>query len=206
MAGTRKRRGASPPAAGETGVRARIFKWIAGITAVISLVIGVHQLVTLGGASRQRRRQVAELLSTESVQRSSGDFAGAWTSLDKAIQIDNSNSQARREQEDLAMAWLDADRPIGENQKFSDLVERVAPAVSRAAASEDRSRKADAFAHLGWADFLRSRDGVRRPETRGGEATGRLLPQSARGRSQQCLRKRNVGPPDPVEGEETGRR
>ncbi len=160
MAGTRKRRGASPPAAGETGVRARIFKWIAGITAVISLVIGVHQLVTLGGASRQRRRQVAELLSTESVQRSSGDFAGAWTSLDKAIQIDNSNSQARREQEDLAMAWLDADRPIGENQKFSDLVEKVAPAVSRAAASEDRSRKADAFAHLGWADFLRSRDGV----------------------------------------------
>lgn len=150
----------SPTAKGETGVRGKIFKWIAGVTAVISLIIGVHQVVTLGRSARERRRQIAELLSVASVQKDSGDFAGAWASLDKASQLDNSRREVRREQEDLAMAWLEAGRLSGDNRKFSDLVEKVAPALSRAAASEDRSRRADAFAHLGWADFLRSRDGV----------------------------------------------
>lgn len=158
MARAKKR---APPAAGaDTGLRARVFKWIAGVTAVASLVLVVHQVINLGGAAHQKRRQVAELLAAEKVQKDSGNFAGAWASLEKASLLDSSSRDVRRAQEDLGMAWLEAGRVGGENPKFSDIADKVVPALSRAAASEDRSRRADSYAHLGWADFLRSRDGV----------------------------------------------
>jgi tetratricopeptide (TPR) repeat protein len=145
---------------GEPGVRAKIFKWIAGVTAIASLILGVQQVVSIGAAARQKRRQVTELLATEKVQKDSGNFAGAWEGLEKASLLDSSSREVRRAQEDLGMAWLEASRLSGETQKFSDIVEKVTPALARAASSEDRSRRADAYAHLGWADFLRSRDGV----------------------------------------------
>src|ERR1700693_3320071 len=160
MARSKKKSDAPPATAGDSGFRVKIFKWIAGVTAVISLIIGVHQVITLGRTARERRQQVAELLAIETVQKGSGNFAGAWASLEKASQLDNSSREVRRAQEDLGMAWLEAGRLSGDNMRFSDIADKVTPALSRAVASEDRSRRADAYAHLGWADFLRSRDGV----------------------------------------------
>jgi tetratricopeptide (TPR) repeat protein len=159
MAGGRRGR-ASQGSAGKGGVRGKIFKWIAAITAVISLVLGVQQVVSLGKAARDRRRQVSELLGMEKIQKESGNFTGAWASLEKASGLDDSSKEVRRAQEDLAMAWLEAGRVSSENAKFSEITDKVTPVLSRAVASEDRSRRADAYAHLGWADFLRSRDGV----------------------------------------------
>lgn len=152
--------GKSSAAAGESGIRGKIFKWIAGVTAVISLTLGINEVVKLGRDARQRHKQVNELLASEKIEKDSGNFAGAWATLEKASQVDGSNSEVRRAQEDLGMAWLEAGRVTGENAKFSDITDRVSPSVARAAASEDRTRRADAYAHLGWADFLRTRDGV----------------------------------------------
>jgi tetratricopeptide (TPR) repeat protein len=147
------------PAGPDSGVRARILKWVAFATAIIGLILGLNQVVGLGKTARERRRQVAELVSSANVQESSGNFSGAWASLEKASQIDPSNGGVRRKQEDLAMVWLESGRP-GVGSKFTELADKVTPALSRAATSENRVRRADAFAHMGWADFLRSRDGV----------------------------------------------
>ncbi|HKF44475.1 MAG TPA: hypothetical protein VKG01_15365 [Thermoanaerobaculia bacterium] len=167
MAKTKKKGGASPSAApGDSGPRAKILKWVGFVTALIGLVLGLNQVISLARGSRERRRQVAELVSSAAVQRDSGDFPAAWASLEKAVQIDGSNQDVRRKQEDLAMAWLDSGRP-GVGATFSALAEKVTPVLSRAAASEDRSRRADAFAHMGWADFLRSREGGGGPDPDG---------------------------------------
>jgi tetratricopeptide (TPR) repeat protein len=133
---------------------------MAAAATAVSLIIGIRQLVKFIGDSRANRRQVAELLTSEPVQRDSGNFAAAWASLEKAALLDPSRGDVRRAQEDLAMAWLENIRLSGEGAKFFDIVDKVTPVLSLAATAADPSRKADALAHLGWADFLRSRDGV----------------------------------------------
>src|SRR5262245_27001799 len=159
MARRRKKSGQAAAAAGDSGIRARVLKWIAFVAAIVSLILGINELLTMNKNARERRRQIAELVSSASVQKGSGDFSGAWASLEKASQADPSNRDVQRAQEDLAMAWLESGRP-GPNAKFFDLTDKVTPVLSRAATSEDRVRRADAFAHLGWADFLRSREGA----------------------------------------------
>ncbi len=73
-------------------------------------------------------------------------------------------------QEDLAMAWLRDARP-GPGRTFSDIATPVLPALERGLLTAAGERKADLLAHIGWADFLRSRDGVARdPEPRYREA------------------------------------
>jgi hypothetical protein len=65
------------------------------------------------------------------------------------------------------MAWLRDARP-GPGKAFSEIVNPVLPVLERGLLTAAAGRKADLLAHLGWADFLRSRDdGVaRNPETR----------------------------------------
>ena len=42
---------------------------------------------------------------------------------------------------------------------FSAIVDKVFPALSRCAVSPDKLPAADCFAHMGWGDFLKSREG-----------------------------------------------
>lgn len=69
------------------------------------------------------------------------------------------------------MAWLRDARP-GPGKAFSDIVNPVLPVVERGLLGVTGERKADLLAHLGWADFLRTRDDgvIRNPETRYREA------------------------------------
>jgi hypothetical protein len=149
-----------------------IMKWITGATAVFALVFSVIQMVRLISDARDRRRQIDELVRVETMQKRGGDYERALASLNQAVKIAESggllakltghlNSEARDlriAQEDLAMAWLEHVRP-GSNQGFSDIVDRLSPIVTRGATEAGGPRKADLLAHLGWASFLRSRDG-----------------------------------------------
>ena len=59
------------------------------------------------------------------------------------------------------MQWLRDGRP-GPGRGFSEIVDRVVPGLERAVAEPAAAgqRRADLLAHLGWARFLKSRDGV----------------------------------------------
>ena len=59
------------------------------------------------------------------------------------------------------MAWLDDIRGDQGPAPFSATVDMLVPVMSRGALAAEGSRKADLLAHLGWADFLRWRDGQR---------------------------------------------
>src|SRR5207248_938152 len=65
--------------------------------------------------------------------------------------------QLREAQEDLAMVWLENIR-ISEGQKFSDIVDKLVPIVTRGVESASGVRKADLLAYIGWAYFRKSRD------------------------------------------------
>jgi hypothetical protein len=124
---------------------------------------------------------VAEALDVEASQRIAGDFARAWVTLQEAAKLadeggklatimgrlDEVRQRVRLRQEDLAMAWLRDARP-GPGKAFSEFVNPVLPVLERGLLTATDGRKADLLAHLGWADFLRSRDDgiARNPETR----------------------------------------
>ena len=137
---------------------ARALKWVGAVTAVISLVLGAKQLTTWLGESVQRRRDAGMQVDLARQQASRGGFADAWASLDKAqaLQPGESVDSARI---DVAFAWLEDARP-GPGRPFSTITDVVTPALDRAILTARGSRRSDLLAHLGWATFLRSRDGA----------------------------------------------
>ena len=138
---------------------APVLKWVGGITAVLSLVFGVVQVWDRVFGYQTRRRHVEELLATGRLQQDQHDFAAAWASDSQAAQLAGDNHAVRTAQEDLAMAWLEA-AGLNEGETFAALTTRLTPTLQRGLLDADGPRKADVLAHLGWAEFLRSRDGI----------------------------------------------
>lgn len=152
-------------------------KWVAAITAVIALVLGVNNVAKLFAEIGERKRQVVELTAVAAVQRDSGDYAAAFASLDEAAKVADEGSHfaklsgrldplradVRTAQEDVAMAWLRAAR-APEGKTFSDMVEPLLPVIARGLVGASGTRRADLLAHRGWANFLMSRDGRDTPD------------------------------------------
>jgi len=152
-------------------------KWVAAITAVIALVLGVNNVAKVFGEIGERKRQVVELTGVAAAQRDSGEFAAAFASLDEAAKVADEGSyfaklsgrldplrtDVRTAQEDVAMAWLRAAQvPAGKT--FSDMVGPLLPVITRGLVGASGTRKADLLAHRGWANFLMSRDGRDTPD------------------------------------------
>lgn len=148
------------------------WKWIGGVSALLSLLFALQQLTSMFSDVGERQRQTAELYKIARQQQASADYEGAWASYDKALEIAQAGGQLakltgrlgeerrvlREAQEDLAMDWLDNIR-VPQGRTFSDIVEKLVAVIHRGAVAANGARKADLVAHLGWADFLRSRDG-----------------------------------------------
>jgi hypothetical protein len=163
----------------DRGPRSRlepVLKWVGGVTAILSLIFGVHQFTRMVSDVRERQRHIAELSRVGELQQGAADYAGAWASFEQALetaesggllakltgQLDQQRLKLRQAQEDLAMQWLEnVNARLSRGQTFSDIVDRLAPVVNRGAASASGARRADLLAHVGWANFLRWRDGQR---------------------------------------------
>jgi len=157
----------------ESGGFRTALKWVAAVTALLSLVFGIYQFMNLIADSRERDRRIAELEKTAAVQQGESDYAAAWDSMGKALQFaesggplskmfgqqSNEAQQANLLQENLAMAWIE-DVRLNDGQKFSEVVDKIEPVLQRGVASASGSRKADLLAHVGWGIFLRQRDGI----------------------------------------------
>jgi hypothetical protein len=95
-----------------------VLKWIAAVTAILSLIFAIHQLVNLTADSRERHRRILELEQSAAIQKDETDYAAAWSGLNKAKEIadsggqlsklmgrqDRETRQVNALQEDLAMA------------------------------------------------------------------------------------------------------
>jgi len=137
----------------------RLLKVVAGITAVLSLALAARQAVVFATEYRARRQRVAELLATSGLQSKAGEYPAAWVTLNQALKAEPGNPRVRAAREDVAQAWLDHARTGGVIPSFTALADTLAPALTEGLLRADALRRADLMAHLGWADFLRWRDG-----------------------------------------------
>lgn len=109
---------------------ARIVKWIGAATAVISLILGARQLITIATDRAQRNRESAEFTALARQQAGRNEFAEAWRSLDRAEERSRTESTDAARL-DIAFQWLEEGRP-GPDQPFSRITDTVVPALDRA--------------------------------------------------------------------------
>lgn len=90
----------------------------------------------------------------------SGNHALAWQRFTEITKSQPDRPALRQAHEDCAMRWLREIRAQAEKETFTDIALRVLPVLAEGAASASGQRGADLQAHMGWADHLRTREGV----------------------------------------------
>ncbi len=131
---------------------AKFLKWVAGITAVFTLLITLIRVNEMYQNFKRHHKAINRLVSAGNLQRESGNYSGAWDSYEEALKLDLGHLNAQEEQIDLAMEWLRHIRKADDKTKLAQL---ITPVLYRGAALARGTRQADIFAHLGFASYLR---------------------------------------------------
>lgn len=135
-------------------------KWIGGVTAVLSLFLVAQQVNNVLSSWTDRQESVAALIMASDLQASAGDYAGAWGSLDQALSLEPGSTRVQAKRVDLAMLWVRNVARTGD-QTFSEIIDPLLPSLYLGAVRSDSGERADALAHIGWSNALRTRDGIR---------------------------------------------
>jgi hypothetical protein len=149
-----------------------VMKWVGTITALISFGGALFGLIHSAGELRDHKRVFGEQLKSGRVQEAAGDFAGAWDSFSHAEatvadegvfsrllgDLSAEQQEVRTSEQDLAMNWLRSSR-VPEGTQFSTIADRLVGVLTVGAEASNGARKSDLLAHLGWAYFLKQRDG-----------------------------------------------
>ncbi len=114
-------------------------------------------------AIERQRADETQLATLETAARQlcdSGDHALAWQRFDDADARFPDRPALRQAREDCAMRWLREIHVESGKQTFTEIVNRVLPVLAQGAAAATGQRAGDLRAHMGWADFLRIREGA----------------------------------------------
>jgi TIR domain len=143
-------------------------KWLVGGAAALATVVAgsflVNRQAELAAAETARRaveqRDLAQAVSARELCFTGG-YAVALTQLNELAARGPVQDAVLDAREDCAMRWLRDMRSVPGKQTFSEQVAMAQPlllqGMARAGTNE---RKADLRAHIGWGEFLRSRDGI----------------------------------------------
>jgi hypothetical protein len=97
-----------------------------------------------------------EILQATEAQFAAEDYEGAWNNIEAGLQSAPRSRAAQELQARIAMGWIRA------HHKFHTNVDRALPCLYTAAAHSNKVFAADANAHIGWANYLKSEDGPTR--------------------------------------------
>ncbi len=154
--------------------RKRLWLALGGIGVALALGLG-----TVGTLNWQTQRDERARVAAAAQAQASAAAASQATALAAAVQLCESGNHAlawqrfteitkaqvdrpavRQAHEDCAMRWLREIRVLAEKDSFTAIVERVLPVLAEGAAAATGQRGADLQAHMGWADHLRTREGI----------------------------------------------
>jgi TIR domain len=99
-----------------------------------------------------------------------GDYEKAWKVMGAAARACPKGRAVQEAEEDFAIRWVQSIRlsrlAPPDPKMYAGLIDKVEPALRRAASSRVPARAADALAHLGWATYLAAWAGVDGDPTR----------------------------------------
>lgn len=136
-----------------------VLKWVAGLAAIIGLLLSAGQLFGPAFTRLHSHREVDRLLQEARAESDSGDYQTALATYDHALQLLPNYAPAIDGRCDTAMAWLrnfhiaGADDAELRNRAATQL-SAVFPILEAALAGQKGSRQADILAHIGWTHWL----------------------------------------------------
>ena len=133
--------------------------WLALIAAGVVMSIGVLAWVLWQRHAAQQEQTGREIASAAELC-TSGAHSAAWNRFDELLTRYPSDAAVQRTREQCGMRWLREIRVRVGEQTFADIVKRVQPALVAGLPGATGQRAADLFAHLGWADYLLTREGA----------------------------------------------
>jgi len=108
---------------------------------------------------REVRAHVGRVISETNTDLDAGEYADAFRVITAAVSQYPDNAELQKAQQRVAMTWLRNIRVRVGEQTFTQIVSTLRPVLSSGAAGATGEAAADLFAHLGWCEYLRSRDG-----------------------------------------------
>jgi HEAT repeat protein len=120
----------------------------------------IHDLIGGPSASQHSEpgKKVAELLNGARLQLDARDYPGAWRTVEEAVRLAPGSATGMELQAEVAMAWT-RDMEVTAPTTFSEVVDRISPCLYQSVAHAKGTHAADLYAHLGWGNFLKSREG-----------------------------------------------
>jgi len=92
-------------------------------------------------------------------QLESHDYSAAWDTVANALKSHPTGDTLLPLQTKIAAVWV-RNVSVAPPQKFAEVVDKLLPPLYRTAQRSKGVDAADALAHIGWANFLKSRDGA----------------------------------------------
>ena len=167
-----------PTAATRTSmVRSRRRRLLLAGCVVVAMAAGAYALVLRTPAPPPKQPVVVAPRTPEPpvtwpppddrVAQAVGRCQATWQARERTLAAEPGNAQTLDAQADCGMVLVAHARTTGTEARFRDVVDPLTPVLYQALETSRGARAADLLAHLGWADFLRSRDGVSglRPES-----------------------------------------
>lgn len=143
------------------------FVKVAGtLTALIGIAVTFIQTYDAVTGYFETREAARDFRALADRQLESGDYAAAWASNAKALELRPHDDDTERQQIAIAKQWLQNAR-IGSGggpSSFAQLVTPLEEVLTARAIKASGAERADIEAHIAWARFLRSRDSGRPPE------------------------------------------
>lgn len=136
-----------------------MLKLAGGIAAILSFFLTVNQFTGILQGFRIHHKEFSDAMHVGQQQQERGDYPAAFESFKRATELDPVDRDAQDEQAHVAMLWLDNIHTHG--RTFTEIVDPLVPVMDKALAHAKGPKAADLIAHIGWANFLKSRDGER---------------------------------------------
>jgi tetratricopeptide (TPR) repeat protein len=132
-------------------------KAVGGIAAVLSLFLTLNQFTGLIQKFRIHHADFIQTMKTGEQQMQREEYQQAFDSFKHAMELDPIDRDAQRQETEAGMMWLD--NAHSAQMSFKNTADAVQPVLERALTGAQGEYAGDLAAHIGWANFLRQREG-----------------------------------------------
>ncbi|MGZ8982091.1 MAG: hypothetical protein ACXW2D_15205, partial [Burkholderiaceae bacterium] len=134
---------------------------LVGLAVIAAIGAGAFAYVWQQRAAEQaQQEQTVRETASAAELCTSGSHAAAWNRFDELAARYPSTAAVQLAREHCGMRWLREIRVRVGEQTFADIVKRVQPVLVAGLPEAKGQRAADLLAHLGWADYLLTREGT----------------------------------------------
>jgi hypothetical protein len=144
----------------EPGTWSSLLKFFGAVSATVSLLLILNQATGVLQGFRIHHKEFWEAMKIGEQAQERKDYPAAFAGFKRAVELDPIDRKAQERETKAAMLWLE-NAHGSPSRSFTDTADQLLPVLDRGLANAKGAAAADILAHIGWANFLRYRDGAR---------------------------------------------